>query len=188
MLWGWICVFLNFLKKMTMNENENKNEQLEQETTNEQQNEAPKADSLLERYVRLNADFQNFKKRVEKERGEWMQLAQIAVLKTFLPTVDDLERAIATAQKLELPADPGQENSNAWLEGFMLIQKNLTKQLTDFGVSQIDCSGMFNPELHEALIQSDTPNVVSGTITAILNKGYMYQGKVVRHAQVSVAK
>ncbi|MFA6527077.1 MAG: nucleotide exchange factor GrpE [Candidatus Babeliales bacterium] len=171
-----------------MNENENKNDQAINEQEETMQSEQTKSDSYREQYLRLNADLQNFKKRVEKERSEWMQLAQISILKAFLPTVDDLERAINTAQTLQTSFDPQQEGSNAWLEGFVLIQKNLAKQLADLGVTEIDCSGAFNPELHEALIQIDNPDVASGSITAVLNKGYVYQDKVIRHAQVSVAK
>lgn len=173
-----------------MNENEKNNDQemnnqdTEQtpNTQSEQQN-----NSYREQYLRLNADLQNFKKRVEKERGEWMQLAQISILKAFIPTIDDLQRAISTAQTLHPSAGDGAQ-PNAWLEGFILIEKNLNKQLTDLGVIEIDCSGTFNPELHEALMQVDAPTISSGTIVAILNKGYIYQGKVIRHAQVSVAK
>lgn len=175
-----------------MNENENKNEQVEQETTQEQEQtpaeQATNGDSHRDQYLRLNADFQNFKKRVEKERSEWMLIAQISIIKTFLPTIDDLERAITTAQQLQPAQDAQPETTGVWLEGFILIQKNFAKQLADLGVIEIDCSGAFNPELHEALIQSENPNIASGHITAVLNKGYTYQGKVVRHAQVSVAK
>lgn len=185
-----LSLFSRWFTKM-MNDN-NHNDALNEQTAADQENqstpqETQKTDSYREQFLRLNADLQNFKKRVERERGEWMQLAQISMLKAFLPTVDDLERAITTAQKLQAQTHES-EQANAWLEGFILIHKNLVKQLTDLGVTEIDCSGMFNPELHEALMQTETPDIAAGTITAVLTKGYMFQGKIIRHAQVSVAR
>ena len=70
----------------------------------------------------------------------------------------------------------------------MLIQKNIKKTLADLGVNEIETTGKFNPEYHEALAQLEAPEVKSGSIVQVFSKGYMFKGKVLKHAQVSVAK
>lgn len=130
--------------------------------------------------LRTNADFQNFKRRVERERAEWTSLMQANVLEKFLPFVQDLERAVQVAQPIQ-----GQE---LLLEGFQLILKNLKKTLTDMGVTEIETTGEFNPEFHEALMHVESPDHASGHIVQELSKGYCHKGKVLKHARVSVAK
>jgi len=136
-----------------------------------------------EKLLRVNADFQNFKRRVETERADWIQMAQSGVLEKFLPIMDDLDRAITASEKEE-----NEHENNAWLEGFKLIQKNLNKTFSDLGVKEIDCSSDFNPEFHEALMSVDSEDHKSGQIIQVLDKGYMLKDKVLRHAKVSVAK
>ena len=131
----------------------------------------------------ITADFQNYKKRVEKERIEWMLLSKISVIKSFLPIIDDLDRAIKSCTKEE-----PNEKEIKWLEGFELIYKNLNKIMTDFGVVEIDCSSQFDPEKHEALIQVENSTFPSGKIVEIFEKGYLLNDKILRHAKVSVAK
>lgn len=130
--------------------------------------------------LRTNADFQNFKRRVERERAEWTSLMQASVIEKMLPFVTDLERAIQSA--------PATEGSSAWLEGFQLILKNLKKTLKDLGVEEISTTGQFNPELHEALMHVESADHASGDIVQELSKGYTLKGKVITHARVSVAK
>jgi len=135
-----------------------------------------------ELFLRTNADFQNFKRRIERERGEWANIMQANVLEKILPIAEDLERALATATE-KAPTE-----ASAWLNGFALILKNLKKNLVDLGVEEISTKGAFNPEFHEALIQVDSPNHTSGHIVQELSKGYTFKGKVIKHAHVSVAK
>ncbi|MCB9493240.1 MAG: nucleotide exchange factor GrpE [Epsilonproteobacteria bacterium] len=138
-------------------------------------------ESFKDQYLRLNADFQNFKKRVEKERIEWMTTAQASVLEKVLPIVDEFDRAFAALEKSE-------QHDASWLEGFKLVYKNLQKAMTDLGVEEIKTDGEFNPDQHEALIQVDSADHASGAIVQVLAKGYMLKGKVIKHAKVSVAK
>lgn len=133
-------------------------------------------------FLRTTADLNNFKRRVEKERAEWMTAAQSMVIEKILPIVDDLDRALVIAQK-DVAAD-----NVAWLDGIKLIQKNLNKMLSDLGVKEIDASGVFNPEFHEALASVDSAEKASGDIVDVFFKGYTFKGKVIKHAQVSVAK
>lgn len=132
--------------------------------------------------LRTNADFANFKRRVERERTEWTSLMQSSTIEKILPFVQDLERAIQVAQIQAV------EGSSAWIEGFQLILKNLKKTLTDMGVAEIATTGQFNPELHEALMHVDSADHTSGDIVQELSKGYTFKGKVLIHARVSVAK
>lgn len=138
---------------------------------------------LRDQLLRVNSDFANFKRRIEKEQAEWMNIAQSSTLGKFLPIMDDLDRAIQNSKESEL-----NEKESAWLVGFELIQKNLEKVFVSLGVKEVDCSKDFNPDYHEALMQIDSKDHKSGHIVQVLNKGYMFKDKVLRPAKVSVAK
>lgn len=153
----------------------------EREPSNENINDE-EVNSLKAQLIRVNADFDNFKKRVTKERSEWEDFARINVIEEFLPFIDDYERALQTAQSSD------QKESLAWLQGFEIIYKNLKKTLDKMGIKEIDCSVDFDPELHEALMEADSKDHKKGQIVQVLNKGYTFKDKVIRHAKVSVAK
>lgn len=138
-----------------------------------------------EQLVRTVADFDNFRRRTERERVEWVNIARATVLKKFLPLTDDIARALAA-----IPTDDAAKNAttDAMLDGFSLIQKNLLKALVDMGVEEINTTGVFNPELHEALMQVDNPSVPAGTIIQVFEKGYRMGDQIIRHSKVSVAK
>jgi len=174
-----------------MSENNNK-EQTQSQPTPQQQEQAVTVTQEQEQvnykelYVRLAADLQNFKRRIDKERFEWSETAQGIIVSAFLPIFEDFDRAIETVDYLIL--QQGQQVPVSYLEGFKLIQKNVKKTLADVGINEIDTTGQFNPEYHEALTQVDSSAHTSGTIVQTLSKGYMFKGKVLKHAQVSVAK
>lgn len=138
--------------------------------------------SYKEQYLRLNADFQNFKRRVEKERIEWMQTAQVHVLSKLLTIFDELDRAIQLADK------QGSSEQVGWLEGFKLIQKNWQKALVGIGVTEVPTDGAFNPNLHEALMHENAEHKKAGDIVNVFSKGYQLKDKVIQHAKVSVAQ
>ena len=135
-----------------------------------------------EQFLRVSADFANYKRRIEKERLEWMQTAQAGVIQKMLPIMDDLERALAHTQ------NQSHQEQSSLAEGFTLIQKNVKKTFDDLGVQEINATGAFDPEFHEALVSIQATDKESGDIVDILRKGYMHRGKVLRHAQVAVAK
>lgn len=138
--------------------------------------------ALKTQLIRVNADFDNFKKRVTKERSDWEDLARIGIIEDFLPLVDDLERALDVAQK------DVEKNNLPWLQGFEIIYKNLKKSLDKMGLKEIDCSNDFDPEFHEALVNVDSKDHKLGQIVQVFNKGYIFKDRVIRHARVSVAK
>jgi molecular chaperone GrpE len=126
--------------------------------------------------VRVTADYANYQKRAEREKREWGVIAKISLLKTILPVLDDLDRAIEARQD--------QEDAEGWL----LIQKNLTKALESAGVTPMDVAGDFDPVRHEALANVDSAEHKSGEVVEVLQKGYCLGDKIIRHARVTVAK
>jgi molecular chaperone GrpE len=136
-----------------------------------------------ERAAYLGADFENYRKRMEKERLATFASAQGVVLADVLTIVDDFDRAFAELQQKQLLDKP---EFATYLSGFELIYKSLQKMLQKYGVTEIEAKGSFNPELHEAVMQVDEPNLESGMIVSVLQKGYLFKGVVVRPAKVSV--
>ncbi len=135
-----------------------------------------------ELFLRANADLLNFQRRIERERSEWGLVIQADILEKIVPFIDELERAIDTAEKNIV------QEQQAWVEGFRLMLRNFKKTLTDLGVEEINTTGTFDPVLHEALMQVESPDHRSGEIVQVFGKGYHLKEKVLRHARVSVAK
>ncbi len=147
------------------------------------ESEAPTATAepnYKELYLRTNADFQNFKKRTERERMDLAQSLQADAVERLLPIIDDLDRAINAAKQTG--------NQEAWLDGFVLILKNAKKKLTEIGVEEISNTTTFDPMLHEALMHVESPEHKNGDIVQVLEPGYTLKGKVIKYARVSVAK
>jgi len=143
--------------------------------------------SCKDQLMRISADFANFKKRVEKERLEWVQAGQTAILKGILPVLIDFDRAIQSTA-LVTPGDGAAKPEAVDLEGFKLIQKNMQKTLADLGVQSVETTNGFDPHFHEALMQVDSPDHQSGQIAQVFSPGYTFKGEVILHAKVSVAK
>ena len=148
-----------------------------QEVAAMQQEEAYK-----EQFLRISADFNNYKRRMEKERTEWMLSAQGMLLEKILVPFDELDRALEVAEGKEDAA------TASWLEGFKLIQKNWHKLFTELGIEEIATTGSFDPMLHEGLVQVEDSTKESGAVAQTFSKGYRFKGKVLRHAKVSVVK
>ncbi len=133
-----------------------------------------------ELYLRTNADFQNFRKRIERERTDLAHNFQADAIERLLPVIDDLDRAITAAQQSGV--------QEAWLDGFVLILKNAKKKLAELGVEEVANTTVFDPTIHEALMHVESANHNSGDIVQVLEKGYALKGKVIKYARVSVAK
>lgn len=129
-----------------------------------------------DRCLRTTADFENYKKRAEKERSLWITSAQSSILSDLLSIVDDFDRAFSLSQE------------NQSLTGFSLIHKELHKFLEKHGVTEIKEVKQFDPHLHEAIMNAESADHESGAIVQVLQKGYMFKGQVLRPAKVSVAK
>jgi molecular chaperone GrpE len=154
-----------------------------QSVSNDEAKGAASEDNWKEHFLRVNADFQNYKRRAEKERTQWIKTAQVASVRPFLEFLDELEMALAASSTFEL--SPDVQN---WLNGLKLMQGNILKKLESLDIKQIECKGQFNPHFHEALATVDAPGHESGDIVAVLRPGYLYKDEVIRHAQVTVAR
>jgi molecular chaperone GrpE len=131
-----------------------------------------------ERYLRVAADFENWKKRAVREREETVKNANERLLKDVIPVADNLERALAT---------PG--DSDALREGVKLVLKQFTDILGRFGVKSFTSVGQpFDPSRHEALMQQETTEVPPNHVVSEMVKGYMLHDRLVRPAAVVVAK
>ncbi len=135
-----------------------------------------------ERALYAAAEFENYKKRTEKERLTWIQAAQASVLLDLLPIGDDIERAFAQISPEK------QQELGSWLQGFELIRKAYYKLLQKYGVEEMRPTGMFNPIYHEAISQVVSEKHQPGEIVSVFEKGYFYKGGVLRPAKVSVAQ
>ncbi|MBX9830450.1 nucleotide exchange factor GrpE [Candidatus Babeliales bacterium] len=162
-----------------------KNEELNDQTEEQTQAVEPQQahETFQEKFIKLSADLENYKRRVSRERAEWMDMAQVHLLVALLPIFDELDRALALASAAQTDS-----TNNAWLDGLKLIQKNWQKKLEEIHVKVIDATGIFNPELHEALMQVEDPEKESGQIVQVFHKGYTFKDKAIVHAKVSVAK
>ncbi len=145
-----------------------------------------KIEELNDKHVRLMAEFENFRKRSEKEKVQMFETGARSVIEKILPIVDNFERALQMAEQLkegeEAEADP-------FMDGMEKVYKQLQSGLEEIGVKPIDAVGQeFNPDLHNAVMQEETDEYESGIICKELLKGYTYRETVVRHSMVSVAQ
>jgi len=140
-----------------------------------------KNEELNDKYTRLVAEFDNYKKRTDKEYLSLIQNANEKLIVEILPVVDDLERSL---NHLNEGSD-----FKSILEGFQLIHKNLTSMLDKQGLKpMISVGEEFDPDKHDALMQVEKEDVDSNQIVDEHVKGYLFNDKVIRHAQVIVSK
>ena len=159
------------------------NSEPEQENDKALQHCQTQLNDVKNKYLHILADFENLKKRQEKERLQWARVAQMDVLVPLLTFIDDFDRA-AGQIKESISQDQSQ-----WLQGFELIHKELQKYLEKVGVQDIKIkpNDEFNPELHESVMAVESPDISSGHIVQVLQKGYTFKGQILRPAKVSIA-
>lgn len=135
-----------------------------------------------DKFLQVNADLQNLRKRTAKEQISWSQSAQARVLMPLLEVIDNFDRAMVEKPKTE------DEESAAWIDGISMIHASLLKTLDQFNVKAMDNYDAFDPTFHEALMQIESDEKESGEIVVVLQKGYMMGDTVLRPAKVSVAR
>ena len=156
-----------------------------EETASSQAPEAPQPleaqeEDAQNKYLRLAADFQNYKRRVEKEKSDIYTYANEKFATDLLGVLDNFERAFDHAEEV---ADKG------FVSGMQMIQKRLLGLLEKNGVAEIPTEGQpFDPNLHHAVMTEHVGEAASGTVTAVLQKGYTLNSKVIRHSMVKVAE
>ena len=130
-------------------------------------------------YLRLAADFDNYRKRVAREHAELTTRANERLVNELLPVLDDLERALEAAA----------EHEEAKLEeGVKLVHRSLAALLERHGLTEIDTEGAFDPHVHEALLAQPAEGAEEGSVLQVLQKGYRLGEKVLRPARVIVAE
>ena len=137
-------------------------------------------DEFKDRWLRKSAEFDNYRKRIERERREQADAALVDLLQDVLPVVDDFDRA--------LTVDAG-EGSAAYRKGVELIHKQLLDLLRKRGVTPIETLGTdFDPNIHQAVMHENSPEHREGEVIGELQKGYMIKDRLLRPAMVKVAK
>src|SRR5438094_7817656 len=153
------------------------------EELDELRERAAKADDNWERLLRATADFENFKKRAIREKQEAIKFANESLLQKLVPALDNFDMALAAAQT-------GQPDSaQSLVTGINMVYQQLKSALVEAGLEEIDAAGKpFDPALHEAVSQKETPDVPDGQVVQQLRRGYKLRDRLLRPASVVVAK
>jgi len=169
-------------------------ESTQEETTQEEENqevdplEAAKAEAAeyKDKYIRAHADFENAKKRLEKDKANAVAYANESFAKDILAVIDSFEQALASIEGAD------EEHSGEVLEkmkeGVKLTYEQLKKVLEKHQIKEIDCEGEFDPEVHQAIMQVESDAHESGDIVQVMQKGYTIKDRVLRPAMVSTCK
>ncbi len=137
-------------------------------------------EELTDKYKRTFAEFDNFRKRTEKEKSAMYEIGAKDIIERILPVVDNFERGLQTVSE--------EDKSLPFVDGMDKIYRQLVKTLEDAGVKAIDAVGKeFDPNLHNAVMHIDDENFGENIVAEEFQKGYMYRETVVRHSMVKVA-
>ena len=152
-------------------------EEAASDSSNEEPAAATPEDDYKNRYIRAVADFDNFRKRSERERSDFARYATAGVLREMLPVLDNFDRALEHA-----------EEGDDFHKGVLMIYKQLFDVLQKHGLRVIDETGVhFDPNIHEGVMREEDSSVPSHTVTAVLQKGYFLHDRLLRPAMVKVA-
>jgi molecular chaperone GrpE len=159
-----------------------KGDEKEIETLKQKLEEKEKeAKDVYDRLLRTAADLENFKKRAAREKEDWLKYANEDVIKSILPFLDNLERAVAHAEKAR--------DTGVLIEGIRLTIQQLLQGLTRFGVTPIQAVGNpFDPALHEAMLVVETDQHEPNRVVEEFQKGYLLNDRLLRPSTVSVSK
>lgn len=136
-------------------------------------------EALTDQVKRQMAEFDNFRKRTEKEKSSMYEMGARSVIEKILPVIDNFERGLDTV--------PTDEADSPFTEGMRMIYKQMMTELENIGVKPIEALGTeFNPDFHNAVMQVESEEYESGYVAQELQKGYMYRDSVVRHSMVAV--
>lgn len=167
-------------QEATVNETENAQETVEE--TNQEPTWEERYAELNNKYLRIHAEFDNYRKRTNKEKIDIISTANAGVLKDLIPIIDDFERAIANNEKAE--------DLKSVKEGFLLIFNKFKSSLEQKGLKAMEANGKeFDSELHEAIANIPAPSKkLKGKVVEAVEKGYYLNDKVIRFAKVVVGQ
>lgn len=154
----------------------------EAENTEEKEEEKTeeKADDGNEKYVRLMAEFQNYKKRVAKEKNDIREYATEKLVMELLPVLDNFERALAAS---------AEDDPAGYAKGMELIFTQMVTELQKSGLAEVEAEGQdFDPTKHNAVMTEENEELESGKVSKVLQKGYALNDKVIRPSMVAVTK
>lgn len=138
-------------------------------------------EELTDRVKRQMAEFENFRKRTEKEKTQMFDMGAKTIIEKILPVVDNFERGFQAVED--------EDKDDAFVKGMDMVYKQLMTELANAGVTPIEAVGKeFNPDFHNAVMQVESEEFESGIVAAEFQKGYMYKDSVVRHSMVSVVQ
>ena len=138
-------------------------------------------EELNDRLKRQMAEFENFRKRSEKEKSQMFDMGAKTIVEKILPVIENFERGLA--------AVPDDKKDDPFITGMDKVYKQMLTELDAVGVKPIECVGQeFDPDFHNAVMQVENDELESGTVAQELQKGYMYKDSVVRHSMVSVVQ
>jgi molecular chaperone GrpE len=136
-------------------------------------------EELNDRVRRQMAEFDNFRKRTEKEKSQMFDMGARTIIEKILPVVDNFERGFTTVEEAD--------KDDAFVQGMDKVYKQLMTELDAMGVKPIECVGQeFNPDYHNAVMQVESDEFESGIVAQELQRGYTYKDTVVRHSMVAV--
>ena len=142
---------------------------------------AEEARNTQDKYLRLAAEFDNYKRRSQRDQSDAIKFANEKLIKDLLPTLDNLERAIQSAEE--------QHTTGALLEGIALTHKQFLETLTKLGLHQISSLGeQFDPSKHQAVAQVESETAPPNSVIEEYQKGYFLHERIIRPAMVTVAK
>ena len=144
--------------------------------------ESDKIKALEEKYIRAYAEFDNVKKRLEREKYQSLEYANEQILKDFLPILDTLESA------LESTKNDDSEAMAKIREGIQLTIDNFLKAFSKHSVERISTEGEFDPNVHNAIMQIKSEGKADGEIAQVIQKGYKYKDRVIRPSMVAITK
>ena len=136
-------------------------------------------DEYLELLQRVQADFENFRKRAARDQERLVAHAHERLVRELLPILDDLERALEAAERHE---------EAQLVDGVKLVEQSLRKALAKEGLAEIETEGVFDPHVHEAMLTKPGDGADSGTVLEVVQRGYRVGDRVVRPAKVIVAE
>lgn len=139
-----------------------------------------------DKYLRLGAEFENFKKRAARDRLEAIKFANQALLESLIPTLDSFEMAMAAVENAKADS---KDSMDSLKQGIELVHKQLKEVIKEWGLEEIDASGKaFDPAWHEAVSQQESDEAFEGQIVQQIRKGYKLKDRLIRPANVVVAK
>ena len=165
-------------KKQTANKKETKSQKKSNNTDIQNQ-----LDQLQDKHIRLKAEFENFRKRKNKEISSLLQYDGEGVIKNVLPIIDDIERMVNSIEETDA------KNGESLIEGVNILKSKIDRFLEAKNIEPFGEEGeVLNPELHDAMLTQSDKKKEDNTVLNVFEKGYRYHDKVIRHAKVIVNK